>query len=248
MKKRIAVVFDYDFTLIDCNSDTYVFEKLWPSRPEVVQELYTNEFKQWTLSMDKAFELYYQHDPEASHEKILSTVAEVPVQEKMLDAIRNCHQFADLFIVSDANTDFINAFLEKQGIDHIFTRVISNKPTKHGRFGVAPFYDFQTQEPHGCSVTCPPNMCKGKIIEEELRLLQDYERVVYLGDGGGDYCPCNRLRETDFALVRTGFPLAQHIEANPIAANVNMWQSGDDVYQLLTTLVVGEGMSVQAHE
>lgn len=244
MKKRIAVVFDYDFTLIDCNSDTYVFEQLWPSRPNIVQELYATEFKQWTLSMDKAFELYFQEDPDASRKTILSTVAQVPIQDLMLDAIRQCHPFADLFIVSDANTDFINAFLDKEGMGHLFTRVMSNKATNDGRFGVAPFYDFLTKEPHGCSF-CPPNMCKGKIVEEDLEVILNYERVVYLGDGGGDFCPCDRLRETDFALARADFPLAKCIQENPIAANVHLWQSGDDVYQLLTKLVVEEGKSLQ---
>jgi phosphoglycolate phosphatase-like HAD superfamily hydrolase len=44
----------------------------------------------------------------------------------MLEAIHYCHAFADLFIVSNANMDFIQAFLEKEGIQRLFTRVISN--------------------------------------------------------------------------------------------------------------------------
>ncbi|GAX13590.1 pyridoxal phosphate phosphatase PHOSPHO2 [Fistulifera solaris] len=239
MTKRIAVIFDYDFTLIDCNSDTYVFERLWPSRPAIVQELYAEQFQQWTRSMDQAFALYYQHHPKnASRQTILSTVAHVPVQEQMLEAIRYSHALADLFIVSDANTDFIHAFLEKEGIQHLFTHVISNTPTNtDGRFGVAPYFDFVTREPHGCSLQCPPNMCKGKIVQDELQILQTYERVIYLGDGLGDFCPCHRLRETDYALARADFPLAKHIQENPIVANVRLWKSGHDVYQLLATLL-----------
>ena len=33
-----------------------------------------------------------------------------------------------------------------------------------------------------------------------------YDRVVYLGDGSGDFCPCTRLRPCDYALIREHYP------------------------------------------
>ena len=43
-------------------------------------------------------------------------------------------------------------------------------------------------------------------VLEELLLEQNYERVVYLGDGGGDYCPCSRLGPNDHILARQSYP------------------------------------------
>ena len=35
---------------------------------------------------------------------------------------------------------------------------------------------------------------------------RNYARVVYLGDGAGDVCPCMRLRAQDFVLARQHYP------------------------------------------
>jgi phosphoserine phosphatase len=77
----------------------------------------------------------------------------------MLDAVRHAHaKGATLYIVSDANTAFIEAFLRDQGILHIFEAIISNKSILNtGRFVVQPYHDFENLGPHGCPM-CPPNM------------------------------------------------------------------------------------------
>ena len=41
---------------------------------------------------------------------------------------------------------------------------------------------------------------------EELLLEQNYQRVVYLGDGRGDFCPCTRLGPNDYILARQRYP------------------------------------------
>ena len=41
---------------------------------------------------------------------------------------------------------------------------------------------------------------------EELLLEQNYQRVVYLGDGRGDFCPCTRLGPNDYILARQHYP------------------------------------------
>lgn len=41
---------------------------------------------------------------------------------------------------------------------------------------------------------------------EELLLEQNYQRVVYLGDGRGDFCPCTRLGPDDYILARQHYP------------------------------------------
>ena len=41
---------------------------------------------------------------------------------------------------------------------------------------------------------------------EELLLQQNYQRVIYLGDGRGDHCPCTRLGPSDHILARHSYP------------------------------------------
>ena len=47
-------------------------------------------------------------------------------------------------------------------------------------------------QPPQCS-KCPSNMCKGKIIEDMIANLAP-ARIVYMGDGSGDYCAGTKLR------------------------------------------------------
>ncbi len=41
---------------------------------------------------------------------------------------------------------------------------------------------------------------------ELLLMQQNYSRVVYLGDGAGDFCPSLRLGPRDFVLSREFYP------------------------------------------
>lgn len=41
---------------------------------------------------------------------------------------------------------------------------------------------------------------------EDSLLQHNYQQVVYLGDGKGDYCPCTRLGPTDCILARQRYP------------------------------------------
>lgn len=43
-------------------------------------------------------------------------------------------------------------------------------------------------------------------VLEGLLAEVEYSRVVYLGDGSGDVCPCMRLRPVDFVLARECYP------------------------------------------
>ena len=61
-----------------------------------------------------------------------------------------------------------------------------------------------TRKSHRCANPCPPNMCKGLIIDRIQNTVSelDNKRFIYLGDGTGDYCPSLRLRERDFVMPR----------------------------------------------
>lgn len=262
-----AVVFDYDWSLINCNSDTYIFDKLWPERPAIVEEQYM-ELGQWTKSMNRALQLLREEsnnrkdDGKISIDDILQCVARVPVQDSMLDAVRYAKERnATLFIVSDANTVFIEAFLHLQEKEaptamptestimpgsvesaisvNTFERIVSNKgEVKDNWLSIHPYYDFDNKPPHGCPL-CPPNMCKGDILQNELHALQRFDQIIYIGDGGGDYCPASLLRKNnrDVVLARKDYPLAQYIHEKPIQADVREWETGADVMETFRAVI-----------
>lgn len=47
-------------------------------------------------------------------------------------------------------------------------------------------------------------------VLDELMVEADCERVVYLGDGAGDFCPCTKLRPCDYAVARECYPTGVH--------------------------------------
>ena len=63
---------------------------------------------------------------------------------------------------------------------------------------------------HACPA-CPPNLCKGAVVEALLATARrPPARVLYLGDGANDACPCARLvsggRPGDLVLARSHYP------------------------------------------
>lgn len=50
---------------------------------------------------------------------------------------------------------------------------------------------------HGCKIGCSANMCKGDELDAFMQRnggWDSVDRVVYVGDGGNDFCPLLRLR------------------------------------------------------
>lgn len=233
--KKLAVIFDYDYSLINVNSDVYIFEQLLPDHPDIVSKQYAN-LKQWTKSVDSSLQILHE-EKGCDTTQMLQCVARVPVQDGMLEAVcLAAKRKADLFIVSDANTEFINVFLQNQKMESLFQKVVSNKAILGDRLHVLPYHDFDSQPPHGCP-NCPPNMCKGAILKDELSALE-YDQILYVGDGGGDYCAGAALRETDTLLVRKDFALEKKLTTHPVRANVRTWSTGQDVLEIFTELLM----------
>jgi len=191
---KVLVVFDYDWSLINENSDTFIFKVLYP---ELLDEIKTRRATQpsWTQLMDDLLQQLATDKPHVTEEMIRQAVANVPVLSKMLDAMKlaGSQPNAVVAIVSDANTVYIESMLDHHGLATIVSEVITNPAAfeTQGRrqsLRVRPYHDPQT--PHGCAL-CPSNMCKGLILDR-LRRETACTRVVYVGDGSGDFCPATR--------------------------------------------------------
>ncbi|KAK9905585.1 hypothetical protein WJX75_002525 [Coccomyxa subellipsoidea] len=197
---RTMVVFDFDWSLVEENSDTWVLDQLGAT--EIFKQLKATVMP-WTELMDAS--LLAAHEKLGKHRQdIAEACASTPFAACMRQAVvdlaaRGC----DLVIVSDANSFFIEAILQHHGLLEHFKEVHTNRATwEGGALHVRPHH--QGAEPHGCP-NCPANLCKGKVMEQ-LLLQQNYSRVVFLGDGAGDLCPSTRLGPRDFVLSREFYP------------------------------------------
>ncbi len=143
---------------------------------------------------------------------------------------------AALIIVSDANSRLIEAALAAHGLSGAPALIVTN-PAGVGAAGemtLAAFHGGGPPSPpssedgeeraklscpawhpprraaHACRA-CPANLCKGAVVEALLASARvPPGRVLYIGDGANDACPCVRLVEGgapgDLVLARSHYP------------------------------------------
>lgn len=233
----IVVLFDFDKTIIDCDSDNWVvdglgftdlFNELLPTMP-------------WNSLMDKLMgEL---HARGRTIEEIADVLQRAPIHPRIVPAIKSIHAMGcELRVVSDANLFFIETILNHLGIRECFSEINTNPGfvDEEGRLRILPFHDF-TSSSHGCGL-CPPNMCKGVVIERiqaSVSAEGKKKRFIYLGDGHGDYCPSLKLLEGDFMMPRKNYPVWDLICRNPmlLKAEIYGWTDGEELERVLLRLV-----------
>ncbi|KAG8055610.1 hypothetical protein GUJ93_ZPchr0001g30768 [Zizania palustris] len=233
----IVVVFDFDKTIIDVDSDNWVvdglgateeFERLLPTMP-------------WNTVMDTMMGVL--HARGKTLDDVAGVLRAAPIDPHVVAAIKACYALGcDLRILSDANRFFIETILDHHGLRGYFSEINTN-PSRvdgaDGRLRIAPYHDFHAG-PHGCGLgICPPNMCKGQVLDRIRASAGADKRFIYLGDGRGDYCPSLRLSQDDFMMPRKGFPVWELICENPalLKAEVHPWSDGEEMEETLLRLV-----------
>mmetsp|Transcript_17892 Transcript_17892/g.29032 ORF Transcript_17892/g.29032 Transcript_17892/m.29032 type:complete len:244 (-) Transcript_17892:911-1642(-) len=234
----VALVFDFDWSLINENSDTFLFKELGE---DVYHHLKNESSKgrgQWTRLVDESLVLLQQKH-NVSLGEIKKCIEDIPVLVGMLEIVREfaAKENGRVYIVSDANEYFISSFLEKHAlVDHV-AQVKTNKSwvcKDTGMLRIGPYVD----EPHSCEL-CPPNMCKGDIMETLGLVSPGSDKIFYVGDGGGDFCPAIKLRENDVLFVRndSSYPSARGLvnridkkkDSHPVKANIVHWKTSSDI-------------------
>ncbi|KAE9616191.1 hypothetical protein Lal_00017465 [Lupinus albus] len=232
----IVVVFDFDKTIIDCDSDNWVIDEL--GFTDLFNDLLPT--MPWNSLMDRM--MLELHSQGITIEDIENVLQRIPIHPRIIPALQAVHDLGcDLRIVSDANLFFIETILKHLGIREYFSETNTNPGyvNEEGRLRILPYHDL-TKAPHGCSL-CPPNMCKGLIIDriQDSMSIKDDKRFIYLGDGAGDYCPSLRLKERDFMMPRKNFPVWDLICKDPllVKAEIHGWNDGEEQEQILLQLI-----------
>ncbi|TVU09159.1 hypothetical protein EJB05_42604 [Eragrostis curvula] len=245
-----VVVFDFDKTIVDCDSDNWVVDGVGATErfDELLRQL------PWNYAIDAMMgEL---HSQGKTIEDVKATLRTAPLSPHVAAAIKSAHAFGcELRVLSDANAFFIDTILAHHGLAGYFSGTDTNPAhvDAAGRLTIRPYHEFHAAAPgHGCDLpTCPPNMCKGKVME---RILQEEEEeasagkrrrraVVYLGDGRGDYCPSLKLREGDYVMPRTGYPVCDLLAGSPpgaVRGTIRAWDGFEDLARVLLGIVDAE--------
>ncbi|XP_022598607.1 probable phosphatase phospho2 [Seriola dumerili] len=236
---KTLMVFDFDHTVVDDNSDTWVVRCLpGQTLPDSVKSSY--EKGHWTEYMGRV--MNYIGEQEVSPDRVQSVMETIPFTAGMTDLLTFISQnksTIDCIVISDSNTMFIDWILHAAGLHAAVDQVFTN-PAKFNELG---YMEVQCYHSHECN-RCPVNLCKKKVLELYLSEQSDggveYEHIFYVGDGGNDLCPSFCLRGHDVVMPRKGYTLEKLLaklegqEGNSsVRARVLAWSSGTDILQEL---------------
>jgi len=74
--------------------------------------------------------------------------------------------------------------------------------------------------------------------QEEWKRSLSYERVIYVGDGGADFCASLSLQQADVVFARSNYSLHKRIikdNGKKMKADFKEWSSGFDVRDFFTS-------------
>ncbi|KAK1290471.1 Inorganic pyrophosphatase 2 [Acorus calamus] len=274
----VIVIFDFDKTIIDCDSDNWVvdglgatalFEELLPTMP-------------WNSLMDRM--MSELHSQGKTIEDIVDCLRTAPLHPQVISAIKTAHALGcELRIVSDANYFFIETILKHHGLFDYFSEINTNPGfvDEEGKLRIQPYHDLFNSASHGCTNPCPQTcasvsngihnsytqaLCinyqvslgsvelgtygrqihgssqlKGLIIKriQDAMLSEGKKRIIYLGDGKGDYCPSLKLGEGDFMMPRKNYPVWELITSNPLLlkTEIHGWSDAEELEKVLLKLI-----------
>ncbi|KAK1312058.1 Inorganic pyrophosphatase 2 [Acorus calamus] len=233
----VVLIFDFDKTIIDCDSDDWVVGGLGGAA--LFGELLPTT--SWNFLMDRM--MSELHSQGKTIQDISDCLKTVPLHPETISAIKTAYALGcELRIVSDANKFFIETILNQHGLLECFSEINTN-PTfidEYGKLRILPYHDFHSAS-HGCSNPCPPSMCKGLIIKQiqDLMSSEGKKRIIYIGDGKGDYCASLKLTEEDFMLPRKNFPVWGLITNNPslLKAEIHEWINAEELHKVIIKVI-----------
>jgi len=89
-------------------------------------------------------------------------------------------------------------------------------------------------------------MCKGDELDGYLAAKggrETFRRIVYVGDGGNDFCPLLRMGEGDSTLVRKGFELDERVkregEGRGLKVEVKLWEQAWEIDEWVDSSLLG---------
>uniref|UniRef100_A0A6G1SKD7 Pyridoxal phosphate phosphatase PHOSPHO2 n=1 Tax=Aceria tosichella TaxID=561515 RepID=A0A6G1SKD7_9ACAR len=207
--QRELLVFDFDDTLVDCNSDTWI-HKLAPGQtiPEHIQYKPGQDYFKHVQSV-----LTYLHGSnvtEQQYNQCLSTMPAVPGMIELITTLAKQPDKYDMIILSDSNSFFISSYLKAKSLDGSILTILTNS----ARFlndGQLIIDEYHVQD--FCTLSAR-NLCKGDALVNFIgkRMLEHntvYTCINYVGDGENDLCPSTKLSARDRVFPRAGYTLAR---------------------------------------
>lgn len=225
--QSFLVVFDFDNTIVDCNTDIVVPEFLNRDKFRRLLSEAKNEV-QWTKLVDMAVAAFSREQLEDAVTKSVTMDEDMPdvfrfliqtrqqqEEEPYASASNTAPAPIEIAVASDANILFIEKSIQHHipFARHAISSIHSNSfqdvaDNTEGRRCRVSWYETEGHDCTCCNRKCP-NMCKSRILARLLHTTRLVDpTIIFVGDGANDFCPVlNLLRPRDYMLARRGFPI-----------------------------------------
>ncbi|KAG8740804.1 hypothetical protein FRC10_003869 [Ceratobasidium sp. 414] len=211
----MLVVYDFDWTMVDQDTDRYVLEVLSPRLRRKLEDGQLH--KEWTDLLAET--MHDLHKEGATRQQIEHALVTLPYQRpsqhpamiRAVKALKAASSPKTTFLcLSASNHVYIKTILEHNDLSDLFAEIVTNKAEWHGdrldlRRHISP-----DGPQHNCKIGCSPNLCKGKCSEK------------------------------DVVLCRTGRALERRIKAAPegrVKATVKYWEGAWEVEEYYMSLI-----------
>ncbi|PBK91489.1 hypothetical protein ARMGADRAFT_968170 [Armillaria gallica] len=237
---RRLIVFDFDWSMADQDSDRWIFEVLAPDLRRKMKTLKDNI--QWTDLVSQS--LREAHARGITREQIEDALRIMPFHPGMVRGIKRLKEEGNttFLCLSNANNIFITTILETKGLLPAFEEIVTNRAEweSSGLLNLCRRIDPHGPQ-HDCTVGCSPNMCKGEELDAFLaRHAPAYDQIIYVGDGSNDFCPILRLRSQDMVLCRSFRGLQRRIDKDGeklgLKCQVKYWGGAWEVEEIFNAL------------
>ncbi|CDS00469.1 uncharacterized protein SPSC_05901 [Sporisorium scitamineum] len=234
------IVFDFDWSLVDQDTDRYVHEVLCPPLRAELQRRKTKE--QFTdLCADLLIKLHATGKTPSDIRTALQTLPFHPGVKRGVSNLKAAGQ-TTFFLLSNSNTVYIDTILNHHNLSTLFDEIVTNPASFNddGALILKRRVLATAEKQHGCTVGCSANMCKGAELEAFLQRnggRDAFERIIYVGDGGNDFCPVLRLQPQDLAFVRKFRGLQTRINREGgVKAGIKYWNGAWELEGYLNEL------------
>jgi len=236
MAERQLVIFDFDWSMADQDSDRWIFEVL---ALDIRRKM---EDREATVQLTDLVAqcLREAHARGITRDDIEGALKIMPMHPAMVRAVKNLKERGKttFFCLSNANSVYISTVLESKGLSNLFDEIVTNPAEwdSSGLLRVRRRIDPSGPQ-HACTVGCSPNLCKGDELDAFLARHGDYDRIFYVGDGSNDFCPVLRLRSQDTILCRSFGGLHKRIaREGGTKCQVKYWTGAWEVEEIFNTL------------
>jgi len=267
-QRNLIVCWDFDWSFVNENTDHYVQQKLYGKqkyavlRPDLMQKAASEGVTVFTDYQDQYGWPNVFTEFKLDSKSFTAALADLPIFAQNLKTAKAINKQSDLnnnglspfsinqYILSNANTVLIDVLLNANGLKAVFKndQIWTNPGWYDQETGILRVQRYhnvldgdETLNPHDCDL-CDANLCKGKVLREELLVrhrdtTNRYENhVIYIGDGGNDFCAVRALKKGDFAFVRQ-FEECRGLEAKvednseKLKCTILKWKNGKDLLE-----------------